>query len=173
MSESFHPEFPQTQPVRRYEPVPQGVCEVEIIKAERKAVPWRATDANPTGECIALRLRASSTHAFLFADLPDDKPWVRQHVARAVGINADACVPEELIGRRAQVQIEHTQTRAGQTRAVVRKWLPLTDTCNPTPARPTLADALTAWERDDRKQTTPVTQGRPAPVLHPDDDIPF
>jgi len=140
---------PPAQPAplaRTYDLVPRGTCRVEIVKAERQAVPWRATTENPAGECIVLRLRAAAGYAFVFVDLPDDKPWLRQHVARAVGIAVDQCVPEELTGRHAHVEIEHVQLRDGRTKAVVRKWLPAR-TPPPPPAQPqggtaTLIDAI-------------------------------
>ena len=84
---------PAPRQPRRYDPVPTGTCRVEIVAAAYRTVPWLITDDNPMGECIALRLRASSTHAFVFADVPADKPWMRDHVARAAGIEPARCTP--------------------------------------------------------------------------------
>jgi hypothetical protein len=159
---------------RTYTPVPAGVCEVEIVRADRKAVPWRVTDQNPTGECLALRLRASSGHAFVFCDVPDDKPWLAGHVARAVGVYADELLPEHLVGQRAKVEIGHVTTRNGETRAVVRKWLPRPAPRQSTGDTPTLTDAVTEWATGDRPQRPKrVTGRRPKVQPEPSDDIPF
>jgi hypothetical protein len=167
-------------PARTYDLVPQGTCRVEIVKAERKAVAWRATTSNPAGECMVLRLRAAAGYSFVFVDLPDDKPWLRQHVARAVGIEVDLCVPEELMGRQAHVEIEHVQLRDGRTKAVVRKWLPAR-TPPPPSAQPqggtaTLVDAIEDWRNSNPTKPTPpaVKRSRNAVPRHvADDDIPF
>jgi|LakMenEpi03Aug12_release.lakeMendotaPanAssembly.Ray.scaffolds.fasta_scaffold585837_2 hypothetical protein len=174
------PQKEPASPARAYDLVPRGTCRVEIVKADRKAVPWRATTANPTGECIVLRLRAAGGYSFMFVDLPDDKPWLRQHVARAVGIEVDLCVPEELTSRQAHVEIEHVQLRDGRTKAVVRKWLPARPTPQP-PAQPqggtaTLIDAIEEWRNDKPAKTSPPAPRRSrnaVPRHGADDDIPF
>jgi hypothetical protein len=161
---------------RTYDLVPRGSCRVEIVKAEHKAVEWRASPANPAGECIVLRLRAAAGYSFLFVDLPDDMPWLRQHVARAVGIAADACVPEQLVGRQAQVEIEHVRQRNGRTKAVVKRW-----TAAPVAARPhgdtaTLAHAIGDWRRSSPAKPAALAAkpSRNAVPRHgADDDIPF
>jgi hypothetical protein len=181
MIDRFDSEFdtpPQepAQPARTYELVPRGTCRVEIAKAERKAVPWRVTTDNPAGECIVLRLRAAAGSSFVFCDLPDDKPWLRQHVARAVGIEADLCVPEELTGRQAQVEIDHVQLRDGRTKAVVRKWLPARPTVRPQGGTATLVDAIEDWRNSNPTKAKPlaVKRSRNAVPRHvADDDIPF
>jgi len=125
MNDAFDSGFEeQPQHTQRvYDPVPTGQCRVEIVKAERKTLPWKVSDSNPNGDCLSLRLTASSAHGFVFVDLPADKQWLLEHVARAVGIAADQCVPEVLVGRQANVVIEHITKRDGGTRAVVKKWL--------------------------------------------------
>jgi hypothetical protein len=171
---------PQANAARTYDLAPRGPCRVEVVKAERKAVPWRATSDNPAGECMVLRLRAAAGCSFVFVDLPDDKPWLRQHVARAIGIPVDLCVPEELTGRQANVEIEHVQLRDGRTKAVVRRWMPATTTAGPA-ARPqgdtaTLADAIGDWRNSNpAKGTTPAAKrSRNALPRHvADDEVPF
>ena len=185
MIDAFDSAFsnPQPQPRRQYEPAPPGVCSVEIIKAEHKAVPWRATDANPTGDCIALRLSASSAYGFLFADLPADKPWLRKVVGAAVGIAPDTLTPEQLVGREARVEITHITTRNGEIRAVVKKWLPAAKEPQPAASNTaTLTDAVAAWVRDDRQEQRQPRQAAPQqvkrsrsapPQIGVEDDIPF
>jgi len=174
------PQQSQSKATRTYDPVPEGTHDLEIVKAERSTVAWRATEKNPTGSCITLRLRASSNHSFVFVDLPDDKPWLAQHVARAVGVASDPLAVEELVGLHARVEIGHMQTRSGVTRAVVRKWLPSSTKPQSTSHTPTLAAAVAAWQADEnRKQPRqpprqPVQRSRNAPPqIGPDDDIPF
>lgn len=176
---------PPAQPAplaRTYDLVPRGTCRVEIVKAERQALPWRATTENPAGECIVLRLRAAAGYAFVFVDLPDDKPWLAQHVARAVGVASNAVEAEQLVGLHARVEIAHVTTRSGETRAVVRKWLPSTSTPQPAASKPaTLTDAVDAWHRDDRQEQrqprrAPPQQVKRSPNAVPQigaDDIPF
>lgn len=185
MIDAFDAAFsnPEPPPRRKYDPAPPGVCRVEIIKADHKAVPWRATDANPSGNCIALRLRASADHGFVFVDLPDDKAWLRKVVAAAVGIAPDTLTPEQLAGREARVEIAHITTRNGETRAVVKKWLPAAN--NPQPAASntaTLTDAVDAWQRDDRQEKQQPRRAPPPPArrspnavpqIGVEDDIPF
>jgi hypothetical protein len=164
------------QPARTYDLVPRGTCRVEIVKAERQAVRWRATTDNPAGECIVLRLRAAAGYAFVFVDLPDDKPWLRQHVARAVGIDVDLCVPEELTGRQAHVEIEHLQLRDGRTKAVVRKWLPARTPPAPPAGTATLVDAIEDWRNSNPAKAAPPAAKRSrnaVPQCVADDDIPF
>jgi hypothetical protein len=180
MSDQFDSQFdnPQQPAVqaRTYDVVPRGVCRVEIAKAERKAVPWRASTSNPQGECIVLRLRPSSAHAFVFVDLPDDKPWLRQHVARAAGIDADACTPEVLVGLSANVEIDHVALRDGRIKAVVRKWLPASGAPQAASTTPTLVDAIKAWSNAPPRQPVKQTARRSRnaqPHYEPDDDIPF
>jgi hypothetical protein len=186
MIDQFENSFDDRQPpaspapiARDYPPAPQGECTVEIVRAERRDVPWRTSDHNPRGECIVLRLAAGQGHAFVFADLPVDKPWITKHVAAAVGIVIDQCVPEELVGRLARVEIGHYTTRDGRTKAVVRKWLP----GRPAPqqrqaagdATPTLTDAIHEWASQGQPhQPKPPRPSRNAlPPNAAGDDIPF
>ena len=144
---------------RRYDPVPTGSCRVEIVAAAYRAVPWLITDDNPMGECLALRLRASSVHAFVFVDIPTDKPWVRDHVARAAGIEPARCTPSELVGKLVRVEISHVANRKGEIRAVVRKWQP----AHPQPGgrrdTATLTDAIREWATGDSPERPPGAAG--------------
>jgi hypothetical protein len=163
-------------PARTYDLVPQGTHRVEIVKAERKTLPWRASAANPAGECIVLRLRATAGCSFVFVDLPDDKTWLRPHVARAVGIELDKCVPEELTGRQAHVEIGHVQLRDGRTKAVVRKWLPARTTARPQGDTATLTDAIEDWRNSNPTKATPPAAKPSRNAVRryvADDDIPF
>jgi hypothetical protein len=182
MIERFDDPFgtlPQELPpaTRSYYLVPRGTCRIEIVKAERRSVPWRATTANPNGACISLRLRAAATYSFVFVDLPDDKPWLRQHVARAVGVVADLCVPEELAGRQARVEIEHVQTRDGRTKAVVRKWLPArTPAWRQSGGTSTLVDAIEEWRNSNPAKAAPSAVKPSRNAVHgyvADDGFPF
>ena len=175
------PQQPHSKPSRAYDPVPAGTHDLEIVKADRTTVVWRATEKNPTGSCITLRLRASSSHGLVFVDLPDDRPWLAQHVARAVGIPSDPLAVEQLVGLHARVEIDHVQTRSGDTRAVVRKWLPSTATPQARAREPRAAAPVPQWESDEeRRPRPPQMPQRPPqrsrsvpPQIGPDDDIPF
>ena len=159
MNDAFDSGFEeQPQHTQRvYDPVPTGQCRVEIVKAERKTLPWKVSDSNPNGDCLSLRLTASSAHGFVFVDLPADKQWLLEHVARAVGIAADQCVPEVLVGRHASVVIDHITKRDGGTRAVVKKWI-----------------STSGAPQADKQRPDGVKRSRNAVKRYgADDDIPF
>lgn len=169
---------------RTYAIVPQGRAEVEIMAASIGDVPWKVTAANPTGECLKLRLSAGRETGFVFVDVPRDCKWMVRALGTALGIQpgADGMVTlpdaHELVGRTVAVEIKHFQTKRGETKAGVAKWLPATSVPQRQETTPTLADALTEWERDDRQERrpsrSPVRRSRNAvPHLGADDDIPF
>ena len=165
---------PAPRQPRRYDPVPTGTCRVEIVAAAYRTVPWLITDDNPMGECIALRLRASSTHAFVFADVPADKPWMRDHVARAAGIEPARCTPAELVGKLVRVEISHVANRKGEIRAVVRKWQPAATAPEHRQGSrdtATLTDAIRAWATGDSPERPQQKRSRNAPPRYgvPDD----
>lgn len=152
------------KPAGDYAVIQPGRAEVEIVAATVGDVTWKVTDANPTGACLKLRLSAGRGYSFIFADLPRDRTYLFKALAAALGIapNADGKVklpqPRDMVGRTVAVEIGHYHTKAGETKATVRKWLPASKAAAPTPAatpRPRAA----------------VTQ-RAAEQL-PDDGIPF
>jgi hypothetical protein len=156
-------------------PPPRGECVVRIVKAERKAVRWRASPGNPRGDCISLRLAVSPGSPLLFVDLPDDKPWLMAYVARAVGIDRDLCVPEELTGKLARVEIDHYTARDGRPRAVVKRWLPTAPSRRPAApgATATLNDAIDAWRASGNPRQPPKQSRNACPRYGAADDLPF
>lgn len=180
--DSFDEAFSKPQ-TRTYTLVPAGRAECEIKAASIGDVPWKVTDANPTGACLKLRLSAGREYSFVFVDLPRDKKFLFRALAAALGIQpgADGKVtlpePHELVGRTVFVEIEHFTTKRGETKACVRKWLPASTA---TPSAP--APATAAWEHDARQEQrqprpAPPQQVRRSPNAMPqygaDDDIPF
>lgn len=183
MIDAFDAAFDQpdrpAQPARTYEPAPPGEYVAEIVKAERKRVPWRANDANPHGDCTVLRLRVGRSFGFVFCDVPDDMPWLARAVVQAVGLDGDALVPDRLTGRQARVSIKNYTRRDGSRKAAVGRWLPpdhprpQTSTGSDTP---TLVDAIKAWQRQPPPGTAPA--GKPSRnavkrYTTDSDDIPF
>lgn len=174
----FEQSQPQT-PAPQYAVVPEGRAEVEIKAATVGNLAWKVSDANPDGTCLQLRLSAGRQSSFVFADLPRDRAPLFKALAAALGIASDADgkvtlpPPHELVGRTVTVEIGHYQTRRGETRACVRKWLPASTAAPPV--------AAPAWEHDDRqeqrqpqKPQRPQTRSRSAPPdIGVDDDIPF
>lgn len=146
---------PQTRAVD-YAVIQPGRAEVEIVAAEIGDVAWKVTDANPSGTCLKLRLSAGRGYSFVFADLPRDRTFLFKALAAALGIapGADGKVslpqPHELVGRTVAVEIGHFQTKRGETKAAVRKWLPAASTAPATastsraPAAVTRATAASA-----------------------------
>lgn len=128
---------PQPAAAHAYAVVPQGVAEVEIVAATIGDVAWKKSESNPTGQCLKLRLRAGREYAFMFADIPRDKSFLFKALAASLGnvAGADGKVSigpvEGLVGRRVRVEVGHYQSKAGETKACVAKWLP------PVQAQPT------------------------------------
>ena len=158
---------PQPSASHAYTVVPQGIAEVEIVAASIGDVAWKVTDANPSGTCLKLRLSAGREHSFIFADLPRDKSFVFKALAAALGSvrSADGKTSigpvEALVGQRVRIEVGHYQTKAGEQRACVRKWLP------PVAAQPTppASEAVT---------TKPTKVARTSkPQWESADDIPF
>ena len=148
-----------------YQIIPQGRAEVEIVAASIGDVQWKASDDNPAGTCLKLRLSAGKGFAFVFADLPRDRKFLFKALAAALGIQPgdDGKVslpqPHELVGRTALVEVGHYQTKRGETKACVRKWLPAESVQPPHKPRP---------------PRQAVQRSRNAvPQIGVDDDIPF
>jgi hypothetical protein len=180
MIDAFDAAFDQpAQPAREYETAPPGEYRVEIMKAERKRLPWKVSDTNPYGDCVSLRLRVGPAYGFVFVDVPDDLPWLARAVAQAVGLDGDELVPDRLVGRQARVLIKHYTRRDGSRKATVGRWLPATAAGDSEPT-PTLADAIHEWatrppQTAQRPQPAASKPSRNAVKRHTtaDDDIPF
>ncbi len=116
---------------RDFEVVPEGRTDLEVVAAKIGQVPWRVSDANPSGTSLQLRLSAGRRSQFVFADVALDRLPLLRAVAAALGLEpgADGNLtidrPDELVGRRVRVEIGHFQNRDGQTKAAVRRWLPM------------------------------------------------
>ena len=161
----------QTTATRTYSVAPAGIAEVEIVAATIGDVPWKKSDANPTGTCLNLRLSAGREYSFIFADLPRDKKPLFRALAAALGVvpgpdgKASIGPAAGLIGRVVRVEIGHYQTKSGDTKAGVTKWLPpvaveqVTQTSAPT-------SAPVAAKPEKRASTS-------TPQWSHDDDIPF
>jgi hypothetical protein len=135
MIDFFDSGFEQSQapapaPRRAYEVLPEGEHELEIVAASVGTVEWKATDANPEGQCLRIRLSAGPDFAFVFVDLPRDRSVLFRALAAALGMQTgpDGKVsigpPEALVGRTVRVATGRYTTRAGETRANVRRWIP-------------------------------------------------
>ncbi len=172
--DTFDSAFDQPQPqttTATYTALPEGRAEVEIKAASIGNVSWKVTDKNPSGECLKLRLSGGRQYAFVFCDLPKDRPYLFKALAAALGIGADADgkttlpQPHELVGRAAMVEIGHHINSRGETKATVRKWLPVDPPAAAAPQAPAPRRAAASVAR--RTETHRI-----APLM-PDDDIPF
>lgn len=156
-----------------YPPAPAGIIEAEILAASIGEVKWKASDDNPRGECLRLRLSAGREYAFIFADVPLDWGRMVENLRAAAGVSSDH-VPEEYIGVRVRVVLKHYTAKDGTTRATVARWLP-----RPIPAsdgKPaTLVDAVNAWAAEGEPRRPPAAKpSRNAlPRYVADDDFPF
>jgi hypothetical protein len=164
--------------VSQYEVPPAGEIEVEVVAASIGDVAWRASDDNPRGECLRLRLSAGRAFGFVFADVPLDWGRMLDAVRAATGVSSDI-VPEEFTGQRARVVLKHYTAKDGSTRASVAKWMPRAKRVQAPrgDATPTLVDAISDWEREPpasapKSVSAKVSRNAP-PKYGPDDDIPF
>lgn len=162
----FEDEQPAPSP-RKFEAMPEGEHEMSIVAASVGVVPWKKTDANPMGECLRLRLSGGNDYAFVFADIPRDRPALFRALAAALGLQAgpDGKVsigkPEGLVGREVRVELGHYVTKNNETRASVKRWLPAA----PPPAKPATAKT--------RTPTAKVAPAARATSIEDDDLIPF
>lgn len=162
--------------MNQYQPAPAGQIEVEIVAASIGDVPWKASDDNPRGECLRLRLSAGRDYGFVFADVPLDWKSMVRAVRQAAGVTGEELVPGEYIGRRVRVVLNHYTGKDGSTRATVTRWLkPAADQPVPavvsTPAtvEPPRAPAAAL----QRTAAEPKVSRNAVPRLVADDDIPF
>ena len=165
-------------PARQYAALAEGTHDVEIVAASVGTVAWKTSTANPTGECLRLRLSGGRDVAFVFADLPRDRKFLFKALAASLGLEPGpdgklSIGPAEgLIGRRARVEIGHHKTRAGETRANVKRWLPA------APAPSTAAPVSTASRPSAPTKAAPCrTQATKAAAAFretaADDEFPF
>jgi len=120
---------PPAQPAA-YAVLTPGVHDLEIVAASVGTVAWKSSLTNPAGECLRLRLSAGRHVAFVFADLPRDRVWLFKAFAASAGLEpgADGRVrigpSVSLVGRRVRVETSRYTSRAGESRANVKRWLP-------------------------------------------------
>lgn len=156
-----------------YQPAPAGVIEAEIVAASIGDVRWKASDDNPRGECLRLRLSAGREYAFIFSDVPLDWGRMLENVRAAAGVSSDY-TPEEFAGRRVRVVLKHYTAKDGSTRATVARWLPQPKGASDgKPA--TLTDAIAAWANAPAERPQPASKPsrNAVPRYVADDDIPF
>lgn len=132
--------------------VPEGEQAMQIVRYDRGIVSWKVTEKNPSGECHRIRLQQGD-RAFVFEDIPTTLARIVKGIEADIGVSLASSV-----GREVRVEIKHITTRAGETRAVVGRWL--------TSTSPAAKAAAT-------KPTASVKPSRNA-VDHPtDDDVSF
>jgi hypothetical protein len=171
------PSTPAPQ-ARQYAVLAEGTHDVEIVAASVGTVAWKTSAANPTGECLRLRLSGGRDVAFVFADLPRDRKYIFKALAASLGLEPgpDGKVSigpaEGLIGRRARVEIGHYTTRAGETRANVKRWLP----ASPAPSTAAPASAPSRPSTPTKAAPCRIQSTKAAAAFRAtaaDDDIPF
>jgi hypothetical protein len=171
---------------RVYATVPEGQAEVEIVAASMGNVPWKVCDANPTGECLRLRLSAGNQYGFMFDDVPTQLDWLFRVIGDAVGLDAAEVTADRLVGLRATVEVKHFTRRDGTTKAGVSKWLrhPDAPPCQPKASKPkasTKDAAFAEARRRAAKDVQTIRARRPdlpsgtpnVPPAVSDDDFPF
>jgi serine/threonine protein kinase HipA of HipAB toxin-antitoxin module len=142
--------------------VPAGIHRATIKKAEERCVEWKKNDANPSGECLSLRLSVGNFQ-YVFADIPSDKTWLARQLAEALGIVAAdgtlRIVPGDIEGEEIEVDFKHFTNRQGVTKADVKAYLPKATT--PAAAPPA------------KRQTLPQKAAATFRANGGADDIPF
>lgn len=175
-----------TPTARVYDPVPEGQAEIEIVAASMGNVPWKVCDANPTGECLRLRLSAGNQYGFMFDDVPTQLDWLFRVIGDAVGLDAAEVTADRLVGLRATVEVKHFTRRDGTTKASVCKWLrhPDAPPRQPKASKPKASTKATAYsEARERaaKDVQTIRSRRPdlpsgtpnVPPAVSDDEFPF
>jgi hypothetical protein len=161
--EAAFDDAPTASAPREYEVLAEGEHDVEIVGASIGTVQWKVCAANPEGQCLRVRLSAGRGFAFVYVDIPRERKWVFKALAASLGLVAgsDGKVsmppPEQLIGRRVRVEVGRYTTRAGETRANVKRWLP--------------AQAVSKAAAKPAPQLQRAARAKPA--LPANDDIPF
>lgn len=157
----------------QYQPAPAGEIEVEIVAASIGTVSWKVNDANPTGECLRLRLSAGRAYAFVFADVPANWRGSMQAISAAVGIPVEQLRPEVLIGRRARVTLRHYTAKDGSTRAAVARWLPAAGDAGQAVAEPAAATTPASAAQPAAPPATAKVSRNAPHAFGSDDDLPF
>lgn len=135
-----------TEPPEAYRLPPPGEYVAKIIRASRSAMPWRATPANPSGDCVSMLVSVGQDFGLVLVDVPSGT-WLVKAVAASVGIGrAMFSEPDCLQGKQARVVIAHHTAKDGTTKAVIAKWLPAAVSAPPA-KWVTAADAINAWLR--------------------------
>ena len=155
----------ENRAVNQYEPAPAGEIECEIVAALIGDVAWKASQDNPRGECLRLRLSAGRDYGFIFADVPLDWGRMLKSVCHAAGVEGEQLLPESFLGRQARVVLKQYQAKDGTTRATVARWLP---PAKPEPEKPAVRVTATVL----KPAATKVSRNAP-PAIGADDDIPF
>ena len=156
--------------MNQYQPAPVGEIEVEIVAASIGQVPWKASDDNPTGDCLRLRLSAGRVYSFVFADVPLDWRSMLKAVNRATGVAGEQLRLDDYVGRRARVVLDHYRGKDGTLRATVTRWLQPQAGDEPrvvSDRRPTQSNIKPARQDDGKPSRNAV------PQYGADDDIPF
>jgi hypothetical protein len=160
-----HDKHLEVRTVSNYEAAPAGEIEVEVVASSVGDVAWKASQDNPRGECLRLRLSAGRDYGFIFTDVPLDWGRMLDAVRHAAGVEGEELLPESFVGRRARVVLKRYQAKDGTTRATVARWLP---PAKPEPEKPAVRVTATVL----KPAATKVSRNAP-PAFGADDDLPF
>jgi hypothetical protein len=154
IDEDFNADPRTTLPQER-EIAPAGRHLAKIAKAEEGPNQWKTHDKmNPEGICLKLRL-AIGDYRFVFHDLPRHEPWLAKQLADALGITPEGntlrVVPDEIVGREVEVEVNHYTAKSGKVSAVVKRYLPPLDkpAAKPTAKRTPTQTITAALPNDD------------------------
>ena len=140
--------------------VPVGTHTLTIVHAEEGPNEYKRSDENPEGLCLKLRLGTDGGHKFVFDDIPQHLAWRARQFAAALAIvpagDALDLEPSELVGQKVTAEITHYTSKVGKKSAVVKKYVPATQT--PKAARAPSPSSATR---------------RAVMASVPDDEIPF
>ena len=127
--------------------VPAGVHVMTITNAEEGPNQYKVSDENPDGMCLKLRL-STGAYKFVFDDIPKHLGWRAKQLASALGIvpvgGRLSLDPMDLHNQAVTVEISHYTSKAGKLSAVVKRYVPATETqatpvaraAAPAPAQP-------------------------------------
>jgi|688.fasta_scaffold598704_2 hypothetical protein len=127
LSEQFEPMQASTPSGREIVPVGRHMMRIKF--AEERAVPFKASDDNPDGMCLSLRLAdIDGRYQIVFDDLPNTRSlaWRASQLAAAVGMATGgetlSIGPDDVLDRVVEVDVTHYTKRDGSAKPQVKAY---------------------------------------------------
>lgn len=159
--DEYWPEDEQAQaaPTGEWPPPPDGRHAGEIVVAEERELSFKVSDANPSGNCLVVKVQIPKFQR-VETIVPAQMRWLVETICRAASVNppkrGEDWSPGQLVGRQVVVEVVNGVGKSGKPYVRVDKWH-----AGPAP----LPEEV---KRRPAAKPKPVTNG-----ANHDDDIPF